>query len=711
MQPNTDSAIRAPVRSFLGGGGTDIDPDDIDDAAALERAGTASVERSPSPTPPPHPQPMPAQEIAFWTPLRLLIALLQTPCAFLGGGRRTPLARLRSSRAKARCRLAARRWLYLALVVATTATAAIRLWAILRVDGLSGLEVSLLALFVVLFGWIASSFWLAIFGTYARRRTRRERHLDPARPAIKRIPARRSRTAIVMPIHNEDPDRVFAGIDAVRQSVAQTDCGRAEFDFYVLSDSTDPSCLSAEEIAWRRRCGDGAPLFYRHRAPNLGRKSGNIADFCRNWGALYDYMVVLDADSLMTSETLVAMVAMMDAHPRTALIQAPPRLIGRESLFARTQQFASSVYGDIYAAGLAYLQEADGNYWGHNAIIRVQPFARHCGLPKLPGPMLFGGEILSHDFVEAALLRRAGWELHLAPELAGSFEEPPPTLIDHLKRDRRWCFGNLQHLALIGARGFAFPSRLHFVNGVMTYLSSPLWLVMLLLSSIEAFRIEAAAPVTYVGRYPLLTWPMPHALAFIALVVATLVLLYGPKLVCCVSLLRDRQACRAHGGGRRLALSVLAESAFSSLIAPIVMLSHSWFVVSFLLGRRVGWTVQRRCDGGLDWRTASRAFAPHTAIALAAAVAIWHYVPSALPWYGPLLAGPACAIPLCFASSTSLLGRAALRRRLFLVPSETVGLRVLDRMRERLAAPEIARVSRFDMPVSARPATQTRLAN
>ncbi len=604
-----------------------------------------------------------------------------------------------------------RRWLYLALVLGTTATAAIRLWAILRVDGLSALEMSLLALFVVLFGWIASSFWLAIFGVYARRRAPREKHPDPARRAVRRVPTRLSRTAIVMPIHNEDPGRVFAGIDAVRWSLAQTDRGRAEFDFYVLSDSTNPSCLRAEEIAWRRRSGAGAPLFYRRRVRNLGRKSGNIADFCRNWGALYDYMVVLDADSLMTGDTLVALVAMMDANPRTALIQAPPRLIGRESLFARTQQFASSVYGEIYAAGLAYLQEADGNYWGHNAIIRVQPFIRHCGLPELPGPMPFGGEILSHDFVEAALLRRAGWDLRLASELEGSFEEPPPTLIDHLKRDRRWCYGNLQHLMLIGARGFTLPSRLHFVNGVMTYLSSPLWLVMLILSSIEAFRIEAVAPVTYVGRYPLLTWPMPHALAFIALVAATLVLLYGPKLICCASLLRDREARRAHGGGRRLALSVLAESAFSTLIAPIVMLSHSWFVANFLLGRRVGWAAQRRCDGGIDWRTASHAFAPHTVIALAAALAMWHYIPSALPWYGPLLAGPALAIPLCIASSTSLLGRATLRRRLFLVPSETIGLPVLDCMRKSLAAPDIARATRFDAPASIRPAAHRRLAN
>jgi membrane glycosyltransferase len=710
MQTNISSDGRAVVHPSFGGVGPDIDREDIDDPALLERAGIATVNQSPMP--PPLSQPMPAQRIELWTLPRLLVAMLEASCAFLGRGRAAKLPGLRSGRAKARRRLAARRWLYLALVVGTTATAAVRLWAILRVDGLNALETAMLALFVVLFGWITSSFWLAIFGVYARRRARHARHRDPALPAPRRIPERPSRTAIVMPIHNEVPDRLFAGIDAVRRSVVQADRGRAEFDFYVLSDSTDPSCMHAEEVAWHSRQPDErTPLYYRRRARNLGRKSGNIADFCRKWGALYDYMVVLDADSLMTGETLVALVAMMDANPRTALIQAPPRLIGRESLFARTQQFASSVYGEIYAAGLACLQETDGNYWGHNAIIRVLPFMRHCGLPELPGPAPFGGEILSHDFVEAALLRRADWELRLAPELEGSFEEPPPTLIDHLKRDRRWCYGNLQHLMLIGARGFVLPSRLHFFNGVMTYLSSPLWLVMLILSSIEAFRVEAVAPVTYVGRYPLVTWPIPHALAFIALVAATLVLLYGPKLICCASLLRDGEACRAHGGARGLVLSVLAESAFSTLIAPIVMLSHSWFVVNFLFGRRIGWTAQRRCDGGLDWRAASRTFASHTVIALAAALAMWHYVPSALPWYGPLLAGPALAIPLCVTGSMSLLGRAALRRRLFLVPSETIGLPVLDCMRDSLASADAARATRFDPRARLRPAAHPRLAN
>jgi membrane glycosyltransferase len=284
-----------------------------------------------------------------------------------------------------------RRWLFLGLVASSTMVADQPVWSVIRVDGLTPLEILVFALFTILFAWIAASFWLACIGAYVRWK-----NIDvllsvsePTRQPRHRV----SRTAIVMPVFNEAAPRTFAGLAAIRESVRAA-ANVAELDYFVLSDTTDAKLREVEEQEWRRLREtepDSQNFFYRHRPRNIGRKSGNIQDFCENWGALYDYMVVLDADSLMTGETLVQLVDLMNENPRAALIQVPPQLVGRESLFARIQQFSSSIYGPCHAAGLAFLQGADGNYWGHNAIIRVRAFMRHCGLPKLPGRAPLGG--------------------------------------------------------------------------------------------------------------------------------------------------------------------------------------------------------------------------------------------------------------------------------------------------------------------------------
>jgi membrane glycosyltransferase len=304
------------------------------------------------------------------------------------------------------------------------------------------------------------------------------------------------KTALVMPIYHEDPERVFAGLRAIYQSLLDT--GRVEeFEVFVLSDSRQPDVWLEEEVHWYRMCCDfnaHGRVFYRNRERNIARKSGNLEEFCHRWGGRYRYMIVLDADSLMCGSTLTRMVDLMEAHPPVALIQSPPLPVNHKSLFARILQFGSSLYGDIFTAGASFWQLADSNYWGHNAIIRIKPFVEHCGLPKLPGKEPFGGEILSHDFVEAALLRKAGWEVWLAYDLKGSYEELPPTLIDYAKRDRRWCQGNMQHVRMVFARGFGGLSRLHFLMGIMSYLSSPLWFLFLLVTGFEAYVRAGRCP-------------------------------------------------------------------------------------------------------------------------------------------------------------------------------------------------------------------------
>jgi membrane glycosyltransferase len=566
--------------------------------------------------------------------------------------------------------IAPRRWLYLFLVLASTVAAVTQMAGVFQVDGFTAREIVILVLFAILFAWITSSFWLAVFGAWARFT---KVNLLPLKPAAGPSAAR---TAILMPIHNEDVARVFSGVRAVWESVG------ADFDFYILSDSTNPANWVAEELEWQRlksQLGEDAHIYYRHRARNTGRKAGNIQDFCENWGQLYDYMVILDADSLMTGKTLSQLVGLMDANPRTALIQAPAGLVGRNSLFARIQQFSSSVYGPIHTAGLAFLQGADGNYWGHNAIIRVHAFMQHCGLPRLPGRPPFGGEIMSHDFVEAAFLRRGGWDVWMAPDIGGSFEEPPPTLMDYLIRDRRWCQGNLQHLRIVFAQGLTLPSRLHLAMGIMSYVASPLWLLLLIVSAIDMMSFNGAPPIRYIGLHPSLPLSVSHAAELVVLVLATLVLLYGPKLLAVAALLGSPEATRAHGGTGAVVQGALWESMFSTLMAPIVMLQHSWYVISILMGMATGWNPQTRTDRALPLGLVARKFAAHSLIGAAATVILWHWAPDSFNWFVPLLAGLWLAIPLVLISSSPMLGLVTRKDRLFLVPSESRGLKVLDR--------------------------------
>ena len=564
--------------------------------------------------------------------------------------------------------IAPRRWLYLFIVLASIVAAVTRMAGVFQMDGFTGREWIIMVLFAILFGWIASSFWMVAFGAFARWN---KISLLPLKPPAEVSAAR---TAILMPIYNEDVARVFSGVRAIRESAGP------DFDFYILSDSTNPANWVAEEMEWQAlnsELGDDAHIYYRHRARNTGRKSGNIQDFCENWGQLYDYMVILDADSLMTGNTLSQLVGLMDANPKVALIQAPPQLVGRGSLFARIQQFASSAYGPLYSAGLAFLQGPDGNYWGHNAIIRVHAFMQHCGLPKLPGRPPFGGEIMSHDFVEAALLRRAGWEVWMAPDIGGSFEEPPPTLMDYLIRDRRWCQGNLQHLRVVFAKGLTLPSRLHLAMGIMSYLSSPLWLLLLIVSIMEMMSFGTPAPRA--GLEPVLPLMASYAAQLSVLVLATMVLLFGPKLLAVLTLLEDVSAARAHGGAAAVIKSALAEAIFSTLMAPIVMLQHSWYVVTIILGMATGWNAQTRTDRALPLGLVAAKFAPHTVIGVAAGFLIYNYVPVDFGWFALLLAGLLVSIPLVVLSSSPLLGRLAREDRFFLVPSETWGSKVLNR--------------------------------
>lgn len=567
----------------------------------------------------------------------------------------------------------ARRILLVVLILSTTAVASGYMANILPHQGRSGLELVLVIFFGLLFAWISIGFWTALLGfTVLWRRFDRfaiTRTLDDRQPAAGAQP----RTAILIPVYNESVDRVFAGIRATYRSLVST--GRVEdFDFFVLSDSTEPDTLVQEELAWARFCREfnaWGRFFYRHRRPNTKRKSGNIADFCRRWGRNYRYMAVFDADSVMAGSTLLRMVQLMERNPRVGILQTVPMAVGRKSLIARVQQFANHVYGPMFAAGLHFWQLGDAQYWGHNAIIRTAPFMAHCGLPQLSGNPPLGGTILSHDFVEAALMRGAGWGVWLAYDLECSWEEPPATLIDELARDRRWCQGNIQHLRLLLSRRILPAHRALFLNGAMSYVSALLWFLFLSISSAEAISQGLYEPNYFPsegGLFP--DWPVWNLGWAITLLVSTVIILLLPKLFSLVLIVVKQKQAWRYGGGLRLAMSVLAEVVVSMLLAPLRMLAHSKFVIITLLGRNVQWNPLPRDDNNTGWKEAFRFHGPGMLYALVWGGVVFMINPPFFWWLTPILTPLVLAVPISVWSSRATLGGRLHRWGLFLTPEE-----------------------------------------
>jgi membrane glycosyltransferase len=442
----------------------------------------------------------------------------------------------------------------------------------------------------------------------------------------------------------------------------------SRFHLFVLSDTTDAAIRLKEEQTWAEmttRLGSTPRLFYRHRRENTGRKAGNIAEFCSRWGADYKYMAVLDADSLMSGATLVEMVRRMERDPGLGILQAPPVPVNRQSLFGRLQQFAAQAYGAVFLEGYALWSQCDGNYWGHNAVIRVRPFMKHCDLPVLPGDGPLGGEILSHDFVEAALMRRAGWKVCLAHDLAGSYEECPATLLAFAQRDQRWCQGNLQHLRLLMAEGFHPASRLHLGMGAMSYLSSPLWFAFLMLSLTSAF-------VSGVFRDD-------QSTSGLILFAVSLALLLLPKLWGVLALRAQASPPEIQSVWRKIGVGVLLEVAASMLVAPIMMLFHSRFVVSTLLGKKVVWNTQHRGDGKMHLAEAVAVHWGHTLIGLMIGLVTYWRAPQLLPWLMPIILGLVTSIPLTMLLGSVRVGRALAERGLLLIPEEVNPPEVIQR--------------------------------
>jgi membrane glycosyltransferase len=547
------------------------------------------------------------------------------------------------------------------------------MFEILRVNGITPLQTVVLALFVITFGWITIAFWTAIIGFALRLTHRDPLTLSRVAPIATARHLGEHRTVLVMPIYNEDPIRVATGLETTCHSLLDHP-GADGFEAFVLSDTQDATIARQEEAAiaaLQQRLAPHFTLHYRRRENNQGRKAGNLMDFCRQWGRHYDHMIVLDADSIMGGQTLISLVASMQANARIGLIQTIPIPIRSDTVFGRFTQFAAALHSPLLATGQCFWQGETVNFWGHNAIIRTQAFMESCGLPELKGRPPLGGEILSHDFVEAALLRRNGWEVHLDVHVGESYEEVPSNILDFAKRDRRWIQGNMQHLKLLAVPGLHPISRFHFLFGAMAYLTSLIWGLMLVVSTVDAIGRAQGRHDFFSAGYQLFPdWPISTPALIIPLIISTVVLLLLPKVL--GFLLSFIQQPEAYGGRVKLVLSTLLEVAIAILIAPLMMAFHSLFILSVLTGHKVSWDAQVREGRSVPWKDANLHTWVATLLGVGWATATYFLAPVFFWWLAPVWIGFLLSAPLVKLTSSLTHGKRLRRLGLLNVPSEVM---------------------------------------
>jgi membrane glycosyltransferase len=508
----------------------------------------------------------------------------------------------------------------------------------LTLERMTPLQAVFLILATISFGWIALGSLSAALGflpLFAEEKADTI-NVDTVRAQLK------TRTALLFPVYHEEPSRIAGTVAAMAGDLFSA--GKAQsFDVFILSDTRGAEAGAVEEACYaelRRGLSSVMPIYYRRRVANTGRKAGNIKDWIERFGAGYDHFVILDGDSIMSADALLRLATAMEENPRAGLIQTVPRLTGGTTLLQRLQQFASNIYGPSVAAGLAFWHRSEGNYWGHNAMIRTRAFAEACGLPKLPGEAPFGGHIQSHDFVEAMLLQRAGWGAHMTPSIRDTFEGTPPTLSDVRVRDRRWAQGNLQHLSIVGQSGIPGMGRIHLAMGAFSYLVSLIWALSLGVGIVLALQSQHIIPSYFLDRQTLFPiWPVMDPGAAMRLFLSTMSIVLLPKALGLV--LEIKRAARAgelFGMPRALA-GVAIETVFSMLIAPVQMMTQTSAIIDILRRVDSGWAAQSRFGTAFSLREAMRGHWRHTAMGIGLVAICWMVSPGLLFWMSPVIAG------------------------------------------------------------------------
>ena len=556
-----------------------------------------------------------------------------------------------------------RRLVFLALVILSMAGLLVLAALTLSARGFVASDLVLLFLFGLTTPWLAVGFWNAVIGLIIMSGKR-----DPSAvliPGAARRPQASSTvpsTAILMCVRNESPHRVVRNLDTMMADIERA--GQAgRFHVYILSDTSRPDIATAENEAFddlSARWVSRLCVTYRRRAANTGFKAGNIRDFLHRWGDQHELMVTLDADSFMTATGILRMADIMQSQPQLGILQSLVIGMPTTSAFARLFQFGMRVGLRSWTIGSAWWQADCGPYWGHNAIIRIAPFKEHCKILPLAGQGILSGHVLSHDQVEAALMRRAGYDVRVLPEEDLGWEENPPTLIEFIRRDQRWLQGTLQYVFFIGLPGLQPVSRIQLVFAMLMFLGSPAWVGLLTLGTVMVATLPPTS--TFIDA----DYGVP-------LLFTVLSMWFAPKVATVIDVL-SRPALRfGFVGTLRFVASVAAETIFSLMLSPITWVCHTTPFLGLMFGRVIGWSGQMRDDHTILWSTALRKLWPQTMLGGAVLLAFALSLPAALPFVFVLVAGGlVLSVPLCVLTSWPSVGRVLRRIGIGRLPEETV---------------------------------------
>ena len=575
---------------------------------------------------------------------------------------------------QANATLAWRRALVLTLNVATWLGLMAWAAAILAAGGWTITDRVLFLGFMLGTPWTVVGFWNAVIGLWLLHgRAARLPDVAPFLGAGDDKAPLIVRTAVLMTLRNEDPARAALRLKTVKASLDATGEG-AQFSYFLLSDTDQPEIAAAEQqavAAWQAADADRARITYRRRTVNTGFKAGNVREFCERWGADFELMLPLDADSLMTGAAIQKLARIMQAHPRIGILQSLVVGMPSSSPFARIFQFGMRHGMRAYTMGQAWWTADCGPFWGHNGLVRIAPFVSGCALPVLPGSPPLGGLVLSHDQVEASLMRRAGFEVRVMPVEGGSYEDNPPDALAFIQRDVRWCQGNMQYLKLLGLPGLKPVSRFQLVWAILMFIGIPAWTLMIALLPVAAHEAQSSAD-------------FPAASAA-ALYVTFFAMYLSPKFAGLIDATLTPGEVARFGGRWQFAASALLEIIFSFLQGAVTTIRTSLFMIGLLFGKSIVWGGQQRDARGVSWADASAALWPQLVFGLAVCGALSWISPAALVWSLPLTAGYLLAIPFTVVTASPGLGRFMRRHGIAGIPEDFAPL------------PEIIAAQRLDV--------------
>ncbi|KZK95781.1 Glucans biosynthesis glucosyltransferase H [Pseudovibrio sp. Ad46] len=560
-------------------------------------------------------------------------------------------------------RLFRRRLIFGGLVLTSLAVLTTIMSLTLFLNGFALSKVMMLLAFLVTLPWLVIGFWHAVIGLvlmrFSSNSTAQVYAGTPLGTLDLKKPLQNKQTALLSCVRNEDSPEVAAKLEAMLQDLDRLEKLNG-FSLYILSDSNDPEHTRQEMREFsllRARWQNRIEVLYRRREKNTGFKAGNVEDFCRNWGTRHEYAITLDADSFLSAESLCHLVSKMNANPRLGILQTLVLGLSTNSFFTRVFQWGMRLGMRSYTLGAAWWQGSSGPYWGHNAIFRIKPFTQFCMLEPLPGNDALSGPILSHDQVEAAMMADAGYEVRVWPVEGGSYEENPPHLIEFIRRDLRWCHGNLQYIKLLREPGFKLLGRIQLGLAILMFAGSPAWLVFIAMAILTA-SVSAPETITFDPFYGTI------------LIVAIMSMVFAPKLATLAHVLTVRNERREYGGSFSVFISAFFELVYSMLLAPVMAIAHSIFIAQLFAGRKTQWGGQERQPHGIPFILAVKKFWPQTLFGLCGVIWMMDYTFADTWLLLPVILGPLLTIPFAMITSKPALGMYFKHSGLWVLPEE-----------------------------------------